>query len=275
MKRIAKQSIVPLVLIAILFAGLVGMSALDSVVAAPGTGAANITAKAYTSGVVVNTFVKLQSAGVIAPATAASDKIVGICRKTAASGQLTSYAPVGAFTTLLSDEAIAVGDLLTCDANSKGRVVDASQALSQRIAAVALTAAAAAGTSTDVVVVAAYSPGLSSSMTDVAGNVTLDANSSGTVYRVTATAVITLPATVVGVTYTFIMDAPDGTAQISLSPNSSDMIRGRTSAGVNNKDWINTLATAKRGDYVIIVADGAAFGGWNIVRQSGTWAAEG
>jgi hypothetical protein len=123
-------------------------------------------------------------------------------------------------------------------------------------------------------VVAGYTPGFSSSMTAVTGNVTLDANSSGVVFNVTATAVITLPATAVGVTYTFIMDAPDGTAQISLSPNSSDKIRGMSRVGVDNKDLINTLATAKRGDYVIIVGDGAAGNGWNIVRQSGTWAAE-
>jgi len=276
MKRIAKQSIVPLVLIAILIAGIVGMAALDRAVAAPGTGAANVTAKAHTTGVTAGTFVKLQSAGVIAPATASSDKIVGICRKTAASGQLTSYAPVGAFTDVTTEEIVAVGDLLTCDANSCARVVDASQALPQRIAAVALEAAADANAHTiGCIVVAAYTPGFNATTTAITGNVSLDANSSGRVYRVTADAVITLPATVLGITYTFIMDGPDGTVQISLSPNSNDMIRGMGADGTNDKDVINTKATAKRGDFITIVGEGTAAVGWHIVRQSGTWAQQG
>jgi hypothetical protein len=274
MKRIARQSIIPLILIGLVVAALAGLSALDNA-QAQSQGPGNVTARAYTSGVTAGTFVKLQAAGVITPATAATDKVIGICRKTAAAHQLTSYAPVGAQTTVSTDEAVAVGDLLVCDPNSKARVVDASQALQQRISAVALEAAADANAHTiDCVVVAGYTPGFSSSMTAITGNVTLDANSSGVVFNVTATAVITLPATALGVTYTFIMDAPDGTAQISLSPNSSDKIRGMTRPGVDNKDLINTLATARRGDYVIIVGDGAAGNGWNIVRQSGTWAAE-
>jgi hypothetical protein len=276
MKRIAKKSIIPLILISLIAAALMGLAALDNVQAQGSTGAGNITAKAYTIGVTAGTFVKLQAAGVITPATAATDKVVGICRKTAASGGLTSYAPVGAQTTVSTAEAIAVGDLLVCGPNSKARVLDASQALGQRISAVALEAAADANAHTiDVIVVAAYTQGLASSMTAITGNTTLDANSSGVVFNVTATAVVTLPATAVGVTYTFIMDAPDGAAQISLSPNASDKIRGKTALGVDNKDRINTLATAKRGDYIIIVGDGAAGNGWNIVRESGTWAAEG
>ena len=263
----------PLILtIAILIAGLAGLNMLE-IARAAGDGPGNITAKAYIAGVTKGTFVKFTAAGVIAPATAASDNIIGVCRRTADANQQTSYAPVGSQTTVTSGEAIAVGDLLTCDPNSEASVVDASQALGQRIAAVALTAAAAQGTAVDVVVMAGYSAGLTDSMTAITGATSLNANSSGVVHNVTATAVIALPPTDVGIVYTFICDGPDGTVQISLSPISADLIRGRGSAGVDNKDWINTLATAKRGDYVTIVADGD--GGWFIVHQSGTWAAEG
>jgi hypothetical protein len=273
MKQLVKKSIIPLILVGLAIAGLAGLAALDNV-QAQSTGSGNITAKAYTSGVTDGTFVKLQAAGVITPATAASDKIVGICRHTAASGKLTSYAPIGAQTTVSTDEAIAVGDLLTCDANSKARVLDASQAQTQRIAAIALEAAADANAHTiDVIVVAGESIGFDNSPTQLAAStLSPSVNASGTVYNVTVTSVITLPATAIGVTYTFICDGPDGTVEITLSPNASDMIRGKGNAGANDKDLVNTKATAKRGDFVTVTADGAAAVGWNIVRSQGTWA---
>jgi len=271
MKSTLRKSLVPLVLVAILMAGLLGLAAIDNAMAA-GSGAGNITAKAYTSGVTAGTFVKFTTAGVITPATAASDKIVGICRKTADANQLTSYAPVGAQTTVTAGEAIAVGDLLTCDPNSEAAVIDASQALPQRIAAVAVTAAAAGGTP-DVVVVAGYTPGINATMTAVTGAISPSVNDSGTIYNVTATAVITLPSVAAGVTYTFICNGPDGTVQITLDPAAADKIRGVGAAGVANKDRVNTLATAKRGDHITITGGAATI--WSIVRQSGTWAAEG
>ena len=380
---------------------LAGLAALDRSMADGGPGSANISAKAYTSGVTAGTFVKLQAAGVITPATVASDAVVGICDTTAASGQLTSYAPPGAQIYVTSGEAIAVGDLLTAGTLGKAFVLDADDSLTQRIGAVALSAATGANQSVRVVVVVgavetklattgnvtitgnlklptnnaiqfrdanctissgaadnlgiaafgniivsggtldlysegellidtgsivvstddlaftvtnpitssgplvlqttsalrlrdanstiaspatgtlalysssritAESPivGVNEALTAITGNVTLDANSSGIVFNVTADAVVTLPATAAGITYTFICDGADGTVQISLSPNSSDLIRGKGYAGADNTDWINTKTTAHKGDFITIVGDGAA--GWFIQRQGGTWA---
>jgi len=123
--------------------------------------------------------------------------------------------------------------------------------------------------------------GSNETLTAVTGNVSVNANDSGKVFNVTATAVISLPASaaiLAGVTYTFICDAADGAAQISLSPDANDCISGVGTTGTDNKDYINTLSTAKRGDWVTITCNGAvaatATGGWAIVRRVGTWAWE-
>jgi hypothetical protein len=269
MKQFTKQSILPLILIAALAGLTVGLPILDYALAQGSTEAGNISARSYTAGVTAGRFVKFTTAGVITTATAQSDSIVGICRTTAASGKLTSYAPVGSATTVTSGEAIAVGDLLTAGTLGKAFVLDPSRALPQRIAAVALDAAAAADSSIRVLVVAASTAGFDSSPTAITGNTTLDANSTGTTYTVTADAVITLPSTAIGVTYTFINAGLDAAVLITLSPASADLIRGQGYAGAANTDHINTKTTAKKGDYCTIVGDGSL--GWYIQRQSGTW----
>jgi len=272
MKKImTSKAGIPLILIALIMA-LVGAQSLQHVWAAAGTsGPGNVTAKA--SGTVTEgTFVKLLTAGRIATATASSDNIVGICRTTAASTKLTSYAPVGATTWVTSGQAIAVGDLLTTDPNGRAHVLDAEFPTEARAAAVALTAASAEGTDVQCVVINAPAHGLTRDPNSIAEATTLTATQSGYVYKVTTTAVITLPATAAGVSYTFINDGFDGAVQISLSPNASDKIMGMDNAGVDDKDWINTLATAKRGDMVTLIGDGSA--GWYIAKQVGTWASE-
>jgi len=372
-------------------------------------GSPNISAKAGSSGVTEGLFVTLSADGVIATASSPSDAVVGVCRTTAAATKITSYAPVGAQTTVTSGEAITAGDLLTAGSGGKAFVLDADDTLTQRICAVAVTSAVGANHDVDVIVTAAAaeqrlavtgnttitgnltlpaanalklrdanatisssttgtldiaaatlvtssaavrlatnkalqfrdanatisssatgkltvagdatftgattidgdfvvnfgtstyygdanatiaspstgmlalcsssritaeSPivGVNEAVTAINGNVSLDANSSGTVYDVTADAVITLPATAAGITYTFICDGADGDVQITLSPNSSDLIRGKGYDGADNTDWINTKATADRGDYITIVGDGDA--GWLIQRQGGTWTHE-
>jgi hypothetical protein len=72
----------------------------------------------------------------------------------------------------------------------------------------------------------------------------------------------------------------DGNNIITLSPASADSINGRvstaaadsTASGVVNKDWINTKATAKRGDFVRIRA--VALTKWFIEHGQGVWASE-
>jgi hypothetical protein len=64
-----------------------------------------------------------------------------------------------------------------------------------------------------------------------------------------------------------------GTVQISLSPNASDKVMGPDIAGTDNKDLINTKATAQRGDY-IVYSNGHADGPV-VSAMRGTWATEG
>ncbi len=84
--------------------------------------------------------------------------------------------------------------------------------------------------------------------------------------------VYTLPAIAIGNTITFVNLAPDGAAALNISPAAAD---GITYAGtqVDDKDLINTKATAKRGDFVTLASlDGTA--AWQVVAARGIWAKE-
>lgn len=84
--------------------------------------------------------------------------------------------------------------------------------------------------------------------------------------------VFTLPSIAIGNTVTFVNMAPDGTAGVSISPAALD---GITYAGssTDDKDLINTKATAKRGDYVTLASlDGVV--AWQVVDVRGVWAKE-
>ena len=102
---------------------------------------------------------------------------------------------------------------------------------------------------------------------------TLDAEDVGKVlFCRNADIVITLPATSVGLVYTIVNDMADAGAKVSISPAAADKIMGPDIAGVDDKDLINTKATAKRGDYAKIIAEGVH--GWYVIELVGTWAAE-
>ncbi len=104
-------------------------------------------------------------------------------------------------------------------------------------------------------------------------NYTMDLDDSGhRTYIDTDAFVITLPATVVGLSYTFVNAGADGAVLIKISPNSSDYIAGANLTKVDNKALLNTKTTAKKGDMVTIVGDGV--NGWYITELSGTWAKE-
>ena len=84
--------------------------------------------------------------------------------------------------------------------------------------------------------------------------------------------VFTLPAIAVGYSFKFVNNAPDGTNELTLSPNASD---GITYAGssTDNKDLINTKATSRQGDYVVIASlDGTT--AWQVTEVRGTFAKE-
>lgn len=85
--------------------------------------------------------------------------------------------------------------------------------------------------------------------------------------------VFTLPATVIG--YSFRVRNTStalGAVGITLSPNAADKIMGVGLTAADDKDLVNTKATARPGDEVLLVADGVD--GWYVHRLVGTWARE-
>jgi hypothetical protein len=104
---------------------------------------------------------------------------------------------------------------------------------------------------------------------------TIAATDSGKIIFVDTTAVITLPATAVGLIFTLVCAGADGVVEITIAPNASDMIVGADLTGANDKDLVNTLATARRGDFVTLIGDGAAAVGWSVVAKRGTWTRQG
>lgn len=107
----------------------------------------------------------------------------------------------------------------------------------------------------------------------VSDNKTLDDGDCGVVQVVTVDAkTVTLPATVVGYAYTVMNGGANGAVAVTVSPNSSDKIYGNGFTATDNKDIINTKATAKKGDYIKMIGDGA--NGWMLTEVVGTWASE-
>ena len=84
--------------------------------------------------------------------------------------------------------------------------------------------------------------------------------------------VFTLPSIAIGNTVTFINTAEDGGAALNISPAAAD---GITYAGssTDNKDLINTKATAVKGDFVTLASlDGVV--AWQVVAARGIWQKE-
>ena len=104
-------------------------------------------------------------------------------------------------------------------------------------------------------------------------NYTVTTSDSGkTLVSETDGVVFTLPAIAVGYSFKFVNNAPDGANALTISPNASD---GITYAGssTDNKDLINTKATSKQGDYVVIASlDGTT--AWQVTEVRGTFAKE-
>ena len=96
---------------------------------------------------------------------------------------------------------------------------------------------------------------------------------SGTTFTSSLDAIVfTLPSIAIGNTVTFVNTARDGVAALNISPATID---GITYAGssTDNKDLINTKATAKYGDFVTLASlDGVV--AWQVVAVRGIWAKE-
>lgn len=106
-------------------------------------------------------------------------------------------------------------------------------------------------------------------------NYTVDAEDSGKVLHIATDAkAFTLPdcTTVPGLDVIFQNDGADGAVALSISPAAADKIMGPDVAGTDNKDQINTKATARRGDFMHLRSEGVA--GWWIIEKRGTWAEE-
>jgi len=102
---------------------------------------------------------------------------------------------------------------------------------------------------------------------------TLDAQDTGKVICCSVTTVVTLPVTATALNdVTLLNVGPYGTVEISVDPAAADKVMGPDIAGEDNKDLVNTLATARRGDFVTLRAGHAD--GYTVAGIKGTWAQE-
>jgi hypothetical protein len=101
---------------------------------------------------------------------------------------------------------------------------------------------------------------------------TLDAEDSGKLFWVDTDAkAITLPAIATGLDGCVIVNGGAfGTVAVNVSPQAADMILGPDITGADDKDLINTKATARRGDFVILGGNDAD--GYSVQALRGTWA---
>ena len=116
----------------------------------------------------------------------------------------------------------------------------------------------------------------------VSGSV--DSNGAGEEYNVATDALsVSLPkieAHNIGAEYTFRNTGADGNNIITLSPDAADAFHGTianaaadvVASGVVNKDFINTKATANKGDFVTIKA--VALTEWYVSGGVGIWASQ-
>lgn len=95
---------------------------------------------------------------------------------------------------------------------------------------------------------------------------------SGTVFDIATDAkTFTLPGIAVGNTFTFINSGEDGAVLVTISPNASD---GITYAGssTDDKDLLNTKATANKRDFATIWAMNGDVTAWQVPNARGIWA---
>ena len=104
-------------------------------------------------------------------------------------------------------------------------------------------------------------------------NYTVTTGDSGkTFVSATDGVVFTLPAIATGAVFKFVNAAEDGTNTLTISPNASDGIQYAGSA-TDDKDLINTKATSKQGDYVVIASLDSTTN-WSVTEVRGVFAKE-
>lgn len=104
----------------------------------------------------------------------------------------------------------------------------------------------------------------------VSDDKTLDQEDVGKAFWVTVDAkAVTLPA--LAANRVLVMNgAADGTVAVTVSPNASDGIAAPDMSSADDKDIVNTKATARRGDYVALEYGDA--NDWMVTAKRGTWA---
>ena len=104
-------------------------------------------------------------------------------------------------------------------------------------------------------------------------NKTLDIEDNGKVFFVdTDAVVVTLPVVATPVNCKIVNIGAYGTVKLSIDPAAADKVQGPDLPGTDNKDLINTKATAKRGDYVVLTTGDA--NGAVVAELRGIWATE-
>lgn len=107
----------------------------------------------------------------------------------------------------------------------------------------------------------------------ISTNKTLDAQDTGKTFFVDTDALtVTLPATATALDCTIVNIGAFGGVAVNVSPAAADKIMGPDIAGTDNKDLINTKATAQRGDLVSLYSGHAD--GYTVRELVGTWAEE-
>lgn len=107
----------------------------------------------------------------------------------------------------------------------------------------------------------------------ISANKTLDIQDNGKVFFVDTDAkTITLPVVATPVNCTIVNIGAYGTVAVNVDPAAADSIHAPDIAGTDNKDHINTKATAQRGDFVQLRTGIAT--GWVVSNQRGVWAQE-
>lgn len=105
----------------------------------------------------------------------------------------------------------------------------------------------------------------------VSVNKTLDIEDNGKVFFVdTDAVVVSMPAVATPVNCTIVNIGAFGAVKLSISPVAADKIQGPDLPGTDNTDHTNTKATARRGDYVVLVTGDA--NGPIVASQRGIWA---
>lgn len=106
----------------------------------------------------------------------------------------------------------------------------------------------------------------------LSANKTLDAEDTGKLFWVDTDAfTITLPVIATGLDGFMVVNGGGfGAIAVTLSPAAADMILGPDITGADDKDLINTKATAQRGDFAILGGNDAD--GYAVQALRGTWA---